>query len=340
MTSDDIDFVITWVNDSDKDWQRQRAIAAGEPESQFSDGSDVRYRDWGLLRYWFRAVDECAPWVHRIHLVTDTRLPEWLDTTHSKLNVVDGRELKGNDVNTFSSRSIESQLHRIDGLTEKYVYFNDDFFLGAPVEKSFYFRNGLPYGVNVPTILADGDLRAHAMLHSSGLINRNFSRTQYLRQVVKRTLRPASGTTLLRTPLFLASSRIPPVSDVHVAIPLLKSVVEEAYAAEPEAIDQARRTVFRSRNEIAPIYYAQMWHLAKGAYFARSRRSIGTFFSLADSNIRSVVEAITHGQVAQFCLNDGNVKDFPHVRDQVVSAFDKRYPEQSSFEMTRGPQPW
>lgn len=327
-----IDFVITWVNDQDRDWQHRRAVAAGETADSLGDASDIRYRDWGLLKYWFRSVEAYCPWVRRVHLVTDTRLPDWLDTDHPRLNVVDGRTLKGADVNTFSSRSIEARLHEIDGLSEQYVYFNDDFFIGRPLPPDFFFRRGLPYGVNVPTILADGDYRAHAMLHASGLINRHFRRRDYLRTMLRRSLRPSSGRELMRIPLFFACSRIPPVTDTHVGIPLLKSVVTEAYAAEPEAVEQARRTVFRSRNETAPIYYATMWHLATGKYFARSKKAIGTYFSLAHSSLTDVVTAIEGDGYPQFCLNDGEVGDVEGTKTAVVRAFERKLPTASSFE--------
>ncbi|MGQ7310900.1 stealth family protein [Microbacterium arabinogalactanolyticum] len=329
-----IDFVVTWVNDQDQEWRRRRAFAqGGNAESDDSDSSDVRYRDWGLLRYWFRRVEEYCPWVRTVHFVTDTELPTWLDVAHPRLNVVDGRALKGHDVDTYSSRSIESRLHAIEGLSERYVYFNDDFFIGRPLPPEFFFRKGVPYGVNVPTILADGDYRAHAMLYASGLINRNFSRRSYIRTAMRRTLRPASGGMLLRFPLFLACSRIPPVTDTHVGIPLLKSVVLEAYGAEPEAIEQSRQAVFRSRNETAPIYFAQMWHLATGKYFARSKRALGMYFSLASSPIGEIVGAIESDRYAQFCLNDGNVSDPDGVRARVNAAFQHAHPRPSSFEL-------
>ncbi|MFD5213456.1 Stealth CR1 domain-containing protein [Microbacterium sp. NPDC058345] len=334
--SEPIDFVVTWVNDLDAEWQRRRSIASGSASASVSDSSDIRYRDWGLLRYWFRSVEKYCAWVRTIHLVTDTRLPEWLVSEHPKLNIVDGRALKGRDVETFSSRSIESQLHRIEGLSEQYVYFNDDFFIGRPLSPDFFFRHGLPYGVNAPTILADGDLRAHAMLYASGLINRHFSRKQYLRTALRRSLRPASGAMLLRMPLFFACSSIPPVTDTHVGIPLLKSVVEEAYGAEPAAIEQARRTVFRSRDETAPIYYATMWHLASGKYFARSKSAIGAYYSLASSSLPEIVAAIGGESHAQFCLNDGDVSDVDETRAAIVAAFDAKLPSPSTFEKEAG----
>ena len=60
-----IDFVILWVDDSDPEWREQRRRYAPKDHFLVDDG-EARYRDWETLRYWFRAVEKFAPWVHRI----------------------------------------------------------------------------------------------------------------------------------------------------------------------------------------------------------------------------------------------------------------------------------
>ena len=72
----DIDFVLPWVDGSDPAWRAERSRRAGCEEG---DSSDVRYRDWGTLRYWFRAVDKFAPWARRVHFITWGHLPAWLN---------------------------------------------------------------------------------------------------------------------------------------------------------------------------------------------------------------------------------------------------------------------
>ena len=76
----EIDFVITWVDGSDPAWQRERArcLHPEEADGQI-DFRDTRYRDWGNLRYWFRAVEAYAPWVRKVHFVTWGHVPQWLN---------------------------------------------------------------------------------------------------------------------------------------------------------------------------------------------------------------------------------------------------------------------
>ena len=123
----DIDFVLIWVDDSDIEWQKSKARYKGE-ELKFNV-NDVRYRDWGTLKYWFRAVEKYAPWVHKIHFVTCGHVPEWLNLNHPKLNFVKHEDyIPAEFLPTFSSHAIELNLHRIKGLANKFVYFNDDTF--------------------------------------------------------------------------------------------------------------------------------------------------------------------------------------------------------------------
>jgi len=50
-TENPIDFVITWVDGQDNAWRKQKAHYN---HTEDEDDSNVRYRDWGLLRYYFR----------------------------------------------------------------------------------------------------------------------------------------------------------------------------------------------------------------------------------------------------------------------------------------------
>jgi hypothetical protein len=109
------------------------------------DAGDDRYRDMRILKYWFRAVEKYAPWVNRIHFVTWGHLPDWLNTQHPKLHIVSHKDYIPEEyLPTFSSHPIELNFHRIPGLSEHFVYFNDDTFLNSTITPDFFFRKGKP----------------------------------------------------------------------------------------------------------------------------------------------------------------------------------------------------
>ena len=86
----EIDFVVTWVNGNDPEWQKEKTywLKAEHQTDKNNDAGETRYRDWDNLRYWFRAVVKYAPWVNRVHLITCGHIPEWLNTEAPKLNLV------------------------------------------------------------------------------------------------------------------------------------------------------------------------------------------------------------------------------------------------------------
>lgn len=163
-----IDVVYTWVNGSDPVWLKKKEIwtknhffetlsnlstleinttidnpflnsnesfSLSANESEDDTMSHNRYRDSGELRYSLRSIVKNAPWIRRIFLVTDNQIPAWLNLETEKLTVVTHEDIFPNKSHlpVFSSPAIETHLHRIPGLSKKFIYFNDDVFLGAPV---------------------------------------------------------------------------------------------------------------------------------------------------------------------------------------------------------------
>ena len=120
----EIDFVLPWVDGSDTDWIRERNHYLGIKEENVETS---RFRDWENLQYWFRGVEKFAPWVRRIYFVTWGHVPKWLNTAHPKLTVVRHEDyIPAEYLPTFSSHPIELNLHRIKGLSDRFVYFNDE----------------------------------------------------------------------------------------------------------------------------------------------------------------------------------------------------------------------
>ena len=83
---EEIDFVITWVDGQDEAWRREKARYVSD--SKKVDAGEERYRDWELLKFWFRGVEKFAPWVRKVHFITWGHLPKWLDTNHPRLHIV------------------------------------------------------------------------------------------------------------------------------------------------------------------------------------------------------------------------------------------------------------
>jgi hypothetical protein len=139
----DIDAVYTWVDGSRSDYIDLVRLYA--PAAR--DLNPERFRDsFDLLRYSLRSLEVHAPWIRRVYLLTcRPQVPDWLCTDHPKLRVVHHDEVCSEPgvLPVFNSNVIETFLDRLPEISEQFIYFNDDYFLGSPVSKSdFYSADG------------------------------------------------------------------------------------------------------------------------------------------------------------------------------------------------------
>src|SRR5690606_13050857 len=136
-----VDVVYTWVDSADPAWREAHRRYSQEYEAHNPSADNAeRYIDREELRYSLRALWLFAPFVRHIYLVTADQRPSWL-VDHPKLTVVSHREIFPDPsvLPTFNSHAIESCLHRIPGLSEHFLYLNDDVFLGREARPEDFF---------------------------------------------------------------------------------------------------------------------------------------------------------------------------------------------------------
>lgn len=139
-----IDAVYTWVNGSDPAWRAEYAAFAWQEGrvAKVAEHSEFkRYRDSDELRYSLRSLERYAPWIRHVFIVTNGQVPAWLDRSNPRVSVVAHAQIFPDPsvLPTFSSPAIEAHIHRIPGLARRFLYFNDDVFLGAPVAPDDFF---------------------------------------------------------------------------------------------------------------------------------------------------------------------------------------------------------
>ena len=138
-----IDFVVPWVDDSDPIWRKKKAEYLGIEPTE--GNSEVRYRDWDTLKYWFRGVEKFAPWVRYVYFVTDDQKPEWLNVNHPKLKWTKHTDFIPEEyLPTFNSNNIEMFFHNIKELSDNYILCNDDTFFFNRFDREFFFRGNIP----------------------------------------------------------------------------------------------------------------------------------------------------------------------------------------------------
>ena len=140
----EVDVVYTWVNHQDAAWQRLYEKAAStlpqDGSIHRSAKTIARFQNRNELLFSINSVKKYAPWVRHIYVVTNCALPREL-IDDEQVTKVSHEEIFPDPgvLPNFNSRAIETNLHHVDGLSEHFLYFNDDFFLCRPVSRDDFF---------------------------------------------------------------------------------------------------------------------------------------------------------------------------------------------------------
>ncbi|MDQ1325823.1 MAG: hypothetical protein QG564_947 [Campylobacterota bacterium] len=330
----DIDFIILWVDGTDPDWV--------EEYHKFSSGSGpkntVFYRDWDNLHYIFRAFEKFTPWVRQIHFVTWGHLPKWLNVDHPKLNIVRHEDiLDGECLPVFNSNAIEPNIHRIQGLSEHFVLFNDDLFITAALSPERFFQNGLPTDACIMNTLSSSSGVGHFVLNNLEILNRHFDKKTAMKKNLSKWFHIAYGKELLRSLFLLPWPRFTGFVDHHQPQPFLKSTFKEVWEKEKEILKQTSASRFRNCNDINQ-YLFRYWQFIKGSFVPISLKDT-QYVTLDMDELRSgkVTRLITANKYSMICLNDGESirteEEFEEAKTIIKEAFETILPEKSSFEV-------
>lgn len=325
-----MDFVITWVDGADESWieEKNKYLDNGMRQSA------AQYREWGLLKYWFRTVEKYAPWVEKIYFVTCGQKPEWLNEDNPKLKLVNHKEfIPAEYLPTFSSHTIELNLHRIEGLSEKFVYFNDDMYLGASVKGTDFFNGDLPKFVGVmsnliPSIPSDPFI--HFLSNNISVINAHFNKRGVLKRNFFKWYNIKYGKGFYKNIYLSAVSKFTGFYNCHNPSSMLKSVFCEVWEKEFELLDKTCKNKFRQLSDVNQ--YVMSYYAACLGKFSPASPKESAFFTVGESDER-IYNAFKTQKYKQLCINDnvGNI-DFDFEKEKINSMMQSLFPEKSSFE--------
>ena len=328
-----IDIVIPWVDGTDPDWQKEfkkyRALSTGR-----DDNSEIRYRDWDNLQYIFRGIEKFAPWVRKVHFITTGQKPKWLNVNAPKLNFVKHEDFIPTEyLPTFSVRPIELNLHRIEGLSEQFIYFNDDYFLLRPVKPERFFRNGLPCDMVILDTLPMGGPRGHMLMNDMNVVIRHFRKNSVLKNNLWKFLNPRYGAQLLRSIPLMPFSVFPGIRNHHMPQAFLKSTFREVWKAEEPLLREVSTHRFRDITDVNQ-YMFRFWQLMSGKFHPANIVKGTCRYTLSDRDADKLAAAIKAQKSEILVMADSeDVTDFRTLVTKINTAFDAILPEKSSFEI-------
>lgn len=330
-----VDIVVTWVDGNDPVWQAEKQAYSNKEGNVVTQGNGLcRYRDWSFFRYWFRAIEQYAPWVNKVYFVTQGHIPTWLNIDSPKLKIVRHTDfIPAEYLPTFNSNPIELNLHRIPGLSEHFVYFNDDVFLARPCKVTDFFENGKPKccPVPIPFIPHANQMAYHIFFGTYCEVNQkndfstsirlhpelwfsylNFRHLHYVRDVLKNSYILGGFFS-------------------HMGVPMCKSTMEQAWKKYP-SIQETCTHRFRT--------YTDMTHLL----FTVENLISGNFAPVKVSHFGEIIdmknfEGISHLFFSQerrmVCFTDSNAytdEDEICINRTLNEMFEKVFPQKSIFE--------
>jgi len=324
-----VDFVLPWVDGNNPVWRSSYNKYAGIE----GDSAEIRFRDWNLLRYWFRGIEKYAPWFRKIFFVTSGELPEWLNTEHPRLRWIKHEDyIPGKYLPTFNVNTIELNLHRIADLSEHFVYFNDDTFILGEVEETRFFRNGLPcdYGVMTAKPASGGII--HMAINDLEVIGKHFDKHTVMKKNFSKWFSLKYGKRIFNNILLYPWKDFSGFVDSHLPNAFLKSAFTRIWDMESQMLDQTSLSKFRTNDDVNQ-WLIKYWQLAEGDFYPLNTAK-NTFVSdINDSTYQKISEFIRSREYNMICLNDSlDISDFIKCRDTIKKSFEDILPEKSSFE--------
>lgn len=282
LNTSDIDIVITWVDGACRKHQAKRAIHT-PADLKGAAVSPLRWRQNNEILYCLRSIELYAPWVRRIFIVTDDQAPPLFvlsEDFRRKVSIVDHSVIfRGYErwLPTFNSVSIATAIHRIPGLGERFLLFNDDVFFTNPVKPADFF---------------DGDQMIIRGV-MGGELTEGMQFTTQRRNTA--ALLGVGAANIFRT--------------AHVCIPMLRSLTER-FLAEREGLFEANiRHRFRCDSQF--LVSTLNTHLAIAQGRARIYPGVDWQFvtaiicqSMDAREVRRSMRRVRSSRVKMACVND------------------------------------
>lgn len=293
-----MDAVITYVDGNDPVWKQDYEKTTNVPVME------KRFRDWGTLKYLLRGIEAKMPFIRNVYLVVShaSQVPEWADREQLKI-VLHKDIIPAEFLPTFNCNPIEMHLHRIPGMDEEYIYFNDDMFPVGDCRPTDFFRDGRPV------------IGYYTHLFASGMY----------KKICRNSDRLARKALGMKPSCFFTRPQ-------HICSPMLKSQCEELYAKVEDEIRKTSAT--RTRTEENLNQYLFLDYMNYKGLVIREKIS-NKHFSVAVASPDSLRDFLHNPTRNLVCINDVRLSEerYEQLRGAILDAFQSTFPSKSRFEL-------
>lgn len=329
MNNENIDIVIPWVDGSDEKWQKRAS-------NYIKNFNGERYRDWDTLRYVLRSIEKYSPWVHKVFLVTDNQKPSWLNEKYSKVEVIDHKQIISQDyLPTYNSNVITLNMHKIPGLSEKFINMNDELIFSSPVKPTDFFKNDLPcdFFVESPVL---GEIPWHkTILNGVILINQKFNKREFMKKHFNKCFSVLYGKNNLKTLFSLPYKLYTGFFSDHGPQPYLKNSFEEVWKIYKKQLEENNTHHIRQSGEDIPDYLVRYYQLVTGNFVPREVKNRTMYYPIGANNFDEIDNSFKKQKYQAIVLNDDEVvkvDDFEVTFKGIHKVLESNFPRKSKFE--------
>lgn len=311
-----IDYVFPYVDNSKEQWRNEYNLYTKGSKLSNEVNGDSRFRSGeSLLKFKFRAIEKYMPWVGTIHMIVSdiTQVPDWIDT--EKIHIVLHKDIIPKEhLPTFNSCTIEMFIHNIFGLSEKFIYSNDDVYPNNILKPKFYFEDNdkLKSDFHIRRLWHDGDINqvwAKIPINSIKLVAQDTP--EYMKKYV-------DGVHLYELQ--------------HIGRPMFRSVNYNVFKIYKEEIINSISRFREVKNFNQTIFTAYALFHNRGL-FETFRHS---YYQIKGKDTESICNTIldtsNESRPRAICCNDGdNTTNSDFIL--IENAFSQVYPKKSKYEL-------
>ena len=293
-----MDAVITYVDGNDPVWKRDYERTTDVSIMQ------KRFRDWGTLKYLLRGIEKQMTFIRNVYLVVShpSQVPQWVDQSELKI-VMHSDIIPEKFLPTFNCNPIEMHLHRIPGLEEEYLYFNDDLFPLLPFRREDFFRDG-------KVVMG---------------CSRHILSTNMYKKICRNSDRLARRAAGVKPSLTF-------IRPQHICMPMLKSSCTELYDRFSDEIAETSGHRTRTAGDLNQYMFLDYLYYSGKVV---DERIPNKHFSAATATAESLSRFILNPTRKIMCINDVRLseKKFLSLQNAAIESLEIRFPDKSRFEL-------
>lgn len=327
MEDSNIDIVIPWVNGNDPNWQKIAKLYM--PHKDFSN---ERFRDWDTLRYLFRSIEKYASWIHKVYLVTDKQIPDWLNTSYDKVTIVDHTEIIDNCfLPTFNSSAIIPNVYKINGLSEQFLLANDDMIFAKNLSPTDFFEYGLPKDFLIESAILPDSSFSKNLFNNMVLVNQSYSKRVFIKNNRTKYFSVKYSKHLVRSFTSILYKKFLGFYSTHGIQPYLKSTFEKTWDLYNDELTEVSSHKTRTDTDLTE-WLMRFMQLASGNFIPTSPKH-NLFLPI--NKIKEIDRAFASHKYNSICLNDTDISENENFNDIYAKSqniLKNNFPNKSNFE--------